>query len=343
MTVFTRFLPRTLKDGARAGLARLGYGLHALDPHLRRHHSASFDGRRLLPPGAKEILRADNPRLLELKRRYSGIESSMIRHSIWNDSYLAQELSLEHFRGDNAYVWQFRNTKGDEQRKYYLFARYLAERDSRGLLRRLSEDGLFGCWTFEYQKLPLISRDLLDSINEMYFLDRHCGLFERPDFSVLDIGAGYGRLAHRMIEATGVRHYYCVDAIPQSTFLCEYYLGFRGCGEKAVIVPLDELEQKLSGASIDFAVNIHSFSEMPYAAIEGWLRLVSRMGIPRLLIVPNPAEGLMSYEADRTQRDFLPLLNELGYRLAIREPIIEDPDIRSLVGIEDHFFLLVRE
>ena len=47
---------------------------------------------------------------------------------------------------------------------------------------------------------------------------------------MLDIGAGYGRLAHRMSAAfPQLEDYCCVDAVPESTFLSEYYLRHRGC------------------------------------------------------------------------------------------------------------------
>lgn len=338
----SRFLPAWTRRLMRRGLQQFGYALYRLRPSEGRHDGPSFDTRRPLPPGARERLRPDHPRLRELRERYRGLATPLAQPSIWTDAYLSRELSLEYFRGDNAYVWQFRNTLGDERRKYYLFARYVEGLDARGLLRTLREDGAFGCWTFEFESLPTISRDLLDSINELYFLHRHCGLLDRPGLRVLDIGAGYGRLAHRMTAAADVARYYCADAVPESTFLCEFYLEHRGCQDRAVAVPLDQLEANLAGAAIDLAVNIHSFSEMPFAAIEAWLRLVARREVPRLLIVPNPAEGLVSYESDGTRREFQSLLADLGYHLTVREPIILDADVRSLVGIQDHFYLLAR-
>jgi hypothetical protein len=69
-----------------------------------------------------------------------------------------------------------------------------------------------------------------------------------------------------VIGVPGLAHYYCVDAVPESTFLCEYCLRYRGVEGAASVVALDELE-RLPVDGLDLAVNIHSFSEMSIAAI----------------------------------------------------------------------------
>ena len=101
-----------------------------------------------------------------------------------------------------------------------------------------------------------------------------------------------------------------MDAVPESTFLCEFYLKYRGLGDRAQIVPMDELEQRLS--SYDLALNIHSFSECTYASIEWWLRKLKQLRVRYLMIVPNSPTRFLSTEVDGSQRDFAPLLEELG-------------------------------
>jgi SAM-dependent methyltransferase len=212
--------------------------------------------------------------------------------------------------------------------------------DTDSLLDRLHEDGLFGCQTFSYKTLPLLSRDLLDSINELYFLDRELGLFDLEKVRVLDIGAGYGRSAHRMSEALPrLEHYYCVDAVPESTFLCEFYTGFRGCRDRVSVVPLDEVRESLPAGEIDLAVNIHSFSETSLVAIAAWLDELRRLHVPRLLIVPNDADNLWSFESDGSRRDYAPLLDARGYRLRRSEPTIRDDDLCELLDVSDQFLL----
>ena len=148
------------------------------------------------------------------------------------------------------------------------------------LLDRLDEDGAFGCWTFRYPGHPLYSRDLLESVNEINFLERELSLSARASLSVLDIGAGYGRLAHRMTRRRrNLADYCCVDAIPDSTFLCDYYLGHRGAR-----LPLGRCRStssaRLRPRSFDLAVNIHSFPECTLEAVAWWLQLVAQLEIP---------------------------------------------------------------
>jgi putative sugar O-methyltransferase len=140
-------------------------------------------------------------------------------------------------------------------------------------MERLDEDGLFGAYTFDFNGEKLVSRDLLDSILEINFLDRHLGLARREGFNLLDVGAGYGRLAHRLATAfPGTMRIYCTDAVSESTFLCEYYLRFRGLADRTEVVPLDEIEARLRTVRIDVATNIHSFSECPMPQWNGgWI------------------------------------------------------------------------
>ncbi|MFP5306035.1 MAG: hypothetical protein ACLGI7_09460, partial [Gammaproteobacteria bacterium] len=215
---------KRFKASVRRLIRTSGYDVVRVPPRDPRYGGASYDASQPLPPGAAEALRPDHPRLLALREAYARVELPMARPTMWGSDYLQQELELTHFRGDNPYVWQFRNVGASAQYKYYFFLRDIAQRDTHGLLQRLTEDGTFGCWTFDYPGWPRVSRDLLDSINELYFFDRHTGLLQRPGFTVLDVGAGYGRLAHRALAAAPLLGgYLCADAIPESTFLCEYY------------------------------------------------------------------------------------------------------------------------
>ena len=95
--------------------------------------------------------------------------------------------------------------------------------DHLNLLDVLHEDDRFGVEIFNFHG-QTVSRDLLDSIIEITFLEKHFGFLNRRDFNVLDIGAGYGRLAHRMATAApNLGRYFCVDAVPESTFISDYY------------------------------------------------------------------------------------------------------------------------
>lgn len=307
--------------------------------HIHAGHGR-HDTSRPLPADVAAVLDDRNPDLVRLRARYRQLTSPFQPGSFWRRSRRLRDLNLRYFRGDNAYVWQLRQLGDNARLKCYLFARYVSTLDTHKLLERTSEDGAFGCWTFDFQTLPAASRDLLDSVNELYFLERHWGLLSRVDFTVVDIGAGYGRLAHRMVECVPeLKRYLCVDAIAESTYLSELYLRYRKVDHKATVLRLDEAADRILAERPDLAVNIHSFSEMPIAVIESWIALLSRAGVSALMIVPNEGDKLLSLENDYRRLDFTPVLERHGYVLAAREPTIADPDLRELTGIGDWFML----
>jgi hypothetical protein len=309
----------------------------------KRHLARLYDDSVPLPPGAEAELTPDNPRLRELKEAYAAFDQPVRAPSRWNDASVGSFLDLRWFRGETLIYWHYRELPRISRLKFFVWARYLEDRDPLGLLGKLDEDGAFGCWTFDYPGRGRYSRDLLESVNELLFLDRELGLHERRRFSVLDVGAGYGRLAHRMTAAfEGVTDYCCVDAVPESTFVSDYYLRHRGCAPPARVVPLHRMAGELEPGAFDLALNIHSWSECTLDAVAWWVDELERLEVPRLLVVPNQPTELLSLEADGGRRDFAPLLERAGYRLVKREPVIEDAAVRELLRLDDHFHLFER-
>jgi SAM-dependent methyltransferase len=281
--------------------------------------------------------------LRELRAAYGRLDAPVRARSVWKPSLLDAQLDLRYFRGESPYVWQYREWPRAMALKYFIFAGYVRGRDKRNLLARLGEDGAFGSWTFTYPGHGRVSRDLLDSVNEISFLDRHLGILDQPRLRVLDIGAGYGRSAVRMSQATpNLADYCCVDAIPESTFLCEYYLRHRRVSPPARTVPLHEIETALEPDSFDLALNVHSFSECTFDAVAWWIDRLAALRVPDLLIVPNDRDELLSFEPDGTRRDFRFLLEDAGYQLAVSEPVIDDPAVQELLRVPDQFLLFHR-
>ncbi len=275
-----------------------------------------------LPAGAADYLRRDNPLLLDLTQRYA--PHAVFGHSQWRSETLRLDVDLRYFRADNAYNWQVRSGAGPDF--YRRVAEHARRLDRLSLWERLGEDDLFGAHTFDYLGRR-ISRDLLDSIIQINFLERWTGLSQRPPATLLDIGAGYGRLAWRLSEATlPLSRVWCADAIPESTFLCDYYLRFRGAGDAARVLPLDEAAATLAGGRIDVAMAIHSLSECTLAGIAWWLDLLDRTSIAWLVIVPNVRGRLLNMEADGTRHDFQPLIERHGFRLVRREDQLADAE-----------------
>jgi len=292
---------------------------------LRRFAPARASSYRptALPPDAEDYLRANNPRLLELKQRYRAFNGGVMTRTRWTDEHV-QGIKLTHFRGDNPFIWQLRE---NNQLQYLLTAYYALLNDRLGVLQS-GEDELFGVHVFDVNGQLKVSRDLLDSAAEIAFLDRALGIANWAGETVLDIGAGYGRLAYRMVKALpALGSILCTDAVAESSFLCEFYLRFRGVSPKAMAVPIDEIEQALSRTRVTLAVNVHSFSECPIEAIRWWLALLEKHGVRYLMIVPNASESnrggieLRSREATPDQHlDYSAVIESAGYHLVTREP-----------------------
>lgn len=336
-------MPVGLKGFMDKFLTKRGYSFKRINEHDLKYFLSSYDESRQLPSDAQSFLNYENPRLQSLKSAYRNLSLPVLQHSVWRDQHLHRQLSLAWFRGDNMYVWQYRQLKSDARMRFYLAVLDIEKRDRLDLLTGLKEDGLFGCWTFSFTgRSDLLSRDLIDSVNEINYLDEHLHLCKRAEFKVLDIGAGYGRLAYRMCKAlSNLTAYDCIDAIPESTFLCDYYLQFRQVDDRARSVPLTEY-QTLS-QHYDLAVNIHSFSECSRAAVRWWLEQIRSRDIEWLLIVPNDPTELLTSEADGTKKDFMPDVLDCGYELWDRRPIYMNPDLREFISVNDHFFLFRRK
>jgi hypothetical protein len=248
-------------------------------------------------------LRADHPRLAELRARYAAHPIGR-GHSAWTDQYLAREVRLPYFRGDNAYIWQTRAIAGesplDPAVKYLLTSHYCQDIDALGCWSRLDEDGQFGVLTFPFKRRR-VSRDLLDSILELNFLERHIGI---------------SRMAAAM-----------------STFLCEYYLRFRGVTDRVRAIPLDEIEETLRVTPIDIVTNIESFSECTIRTIDWWIDLIATAGVTYLLVQPNYRDALESLELDGSKLDFRPVIESHGFDLVASESIYRPGDDMSKFGL----------
>jgi hypothetical protein len=296
----------------------------------------------LLPEGAADYLHAGNPRLEGLRSRYAAFRCPANEHSLWESAHRAK-IDLQYFRGENPYIYQIRDD--NTELHYLLTAFYLESIDVLGLFQRFEEDGQFGAHIFALNNRTLISRDLLDSIAEITFLEESLGISRIEDLRILDIGAGYGRMGYRLATALpNLKRILCTDAVPESTFLCEYYLRFRGVTGQAEAVPLDEAESAAAGAKIHLAMNIHSFSECSLAAVRWWLDLVSKNRIDYLFIVPNAdAKGaLLTTEKGKPGEDFLPEILSRGYRLLNKRPKYCLPALQKYGISPTHYYLFER-
>jgi FkbM family methyltransferase len=317
-------------------------GWFGLSDAERRYLTLGYDDSRPLPAGAMQTLRPDNPRLRELRELYGSLELPAVQHQMWTPARVAEHVELCYFRGDNLYQWHYPEHPRAMALTLFLYMRYLETRGGAHLLARCAEDGTFGCWTAQVAGYGPISRDLLDSVSEILFLERRLGVLGQVGLRVLDIGAGYGRLAHRMSAVhPSLGDFCCVDAVPESSFLSQYYLAFRGCIPPVRVLTLDRVET-LEPGCFDLASNIHSFSECTAAAVQWWVGQLARLRVPYLFVVPNEADGICSREVGGETVDLVPVIAEGGYRSIANETVIDDPAVRELVRIHDRFHLFAR-
>ena len=276
-------------------------------------------------PDLSGYLAAHADRIQALRDSYAKLE---LETSAWRDDRVAQGVDLNSFRGDNMFVFQARATP---KFQYVESARYVRRVDRLGLADRLTEDGSFGATCVAADNGWHVSRDLLDSILEINFLDEAMGLTSLSRPVILDIGAGYGRLAHRLTAAVpGVNRYLCTDGVAMSTFTQEFYLGYRGVTTGEVI-PLNEVPALGPKDGISLAVNIHSFPEMPMSTSGWWIEHVARCEVPFLFLVTDAAAGTTALEADgRRVGDFTEHLRRHGYELGIKRPKYDDTLIDPL-------------
>lgn len=215
--------------------------------------------------------------------------------NLWTDKHAAT-IDLENFRGHDQYL---------EQRPEYPYAAMCEFIWERGWAPEMAamggEDGAFGCVTADVSGVT-VSRDLIDSVMELSVLS---SVLRGPKPLVLDIGAGYGRFAHRFSRYA--QAVYCTDPIPVSRVVCAKYLAHRGLPPEWVIAP-EELHVL---PPIDLAVNIHSWSECHLDEVCAWLDWLADHNVPRLFIVPHEP-GFHTWHGP----SYLPELAKRRYELA---------------------------
>ncbi|MHC4853914.1 MAG: class I SAM-dependent methyltransferase, partial [Planctomycetota bacterium] len=251
-------------------------------------------------------------------------------HTVWSPRKVSRGIDLTRFRADNKYIYQGR---GAAWFQYLETARYVARHDRLGLGDRITEDGAFGCCCVETDDGRKVSRDWLDSILEINFLEANLGLSRQPGFRVLDVGAGYGRFAHRLVEAFPQVSVCCTDAVAESTFLQEFYVKFRSIEDRVRVLTLPDAADLGPASGFQLAVSIHSFHECPIRWIDWWLRLFERCRIRYLFVVVGLAQGTVSREADGTHVDFLTHIRERGYGLLKEQPKYAGDEIATRLGL----------
>ena len=264
-----------------------------------------YGGSAALPQSAIDYLQPGNPRLHELEQRYAAVPG--LEHSVWS----WHRSRLTRFRGEGDFLSQ---ATRDSLSAYTASFGYAMALDAAGMFQRLTEDSLFGVHIYNILG-KTVTRDLIDSTLEIQFLDDTIGLADSSQPRViLDIGAGYGRLAYRLVNVFPQVQVMCTDGVPASTFMAEFYLRFRQAANASVL-PLDEVST--FKGRIDLASNIHSWSECTLQSIRWWLDQLDVLRPRHLFVVPHSEAGL-AREGDGTRPTFLPDIAARGWKLVAK-------------------------
>ena len=205
--------------------------------------------------------------------------------AMWSQWQEVVKNSLPNFCADRIYVEQL----SPSQEEFEAVAEYVAHNlmDSEGKTR----DAAYGGIIRNTKALGEVTRMWLDANIEIDFLTRHMPCWENA--RVLEIGAGYGRLAV-MLEFF-VKEYYCIDAVPISTELCKMYCAAHG--NQVQVLELSDLAEMDESSAINLAINIHSFNECNLVQIARWLDILWEMRVPWLFTVSHPdSQAYLSYD-----------------------------------------------
>lgn len=256
------------------------------------------------------ILSRSDEKLLELEEAYKNIKEFPL--GVWEP--FQNGIDMENFRGESFYVAQF--LYGNTPAKLFTQFGYLMDNqptaDEWNWLKIAKEDFEFGCLALQSEDM-IISRDLLDSISEIQFIQDSLRFTYGEKISLLDIGAGYGRFAHRFGTIFPDSHIHTIDAVAVSNYICGHYLAFRHMESQTTNWGLFDVS-RLSSEKIDCVVNIHSFSEQTPESISAWLDLIIDMNIKNLIIVPHDDKWICCAN-DGSHPDFRPILQSHGFKL----------------------------
>lgn len=307
----------------------------------RWEESRSYDGA--LPENARLYLKPNNERLRKLQVDYSRESADAMDHTQWNREYVVREIDLQLFRADSAYMWQHRDFNLPVS---YLCTYYYLKQCNSEMLECCSEDTLFGVHALEVGD-QVITRDRLDSVCELSFIQSALDLKKASKVRLLDIGCGYGRFAYRTVQCFPTARVVCADAIPESSFLCEFYLHFRDVAQSASICEFQEVRARLSVERIDLAVAINSLSECSARAISWWMRLLAESNIKYLFFVPSSfyegGKRAFSEEIDRKDScDIMQIFERHGYKI-IRSAPKYDNSLMQECGVSPSYYHLLEQ
>jgi putative sugar O-methyltransferase len=165
--------------------------------------------------------------------------------------------------------------KKNEIRKYY---QTLKKKDKFKALEKV-EEPLIGKPPFMRIDGKPVSWDILQSADEFTTIMDFAGYKPTDKKTILEIGAGYGRLPYMFLGMMPNAKYIIVD-IP-TTLITAYYFLTRAYGKditKRVKFLLPHQIKTVKKGEVDLFINIDSFQEMTPEIVKGYFEEMSRIG-----------------------------------------------------------------
>ncbi len=176
----------------------------------------------------------------------------------------------------------------------WLYWQNIRKRDSLNLLNKL-EEPQFGNPNTYIIKGTRMSHDLLQSLDEFYAIYPNL-VTNNKHLIVVELGAGYGRLAYVFLNALPKSTYIVVD-LPGSLIIAQYYLSHLFSHRKILTFEESRKIKKFDRAllskykivfmapwqlpnivdkSLDVFISIYSFPEMTMSQIKNYLLLIDK-------------------------------------------------------------------
>lgn len=160
-------------------------------------------------------------------------------------------------------------------------------------------------WLVNTKHYGKVSRAWLETNREIDIISQHVDI---NGLSILDVGAGYGRLAS--VLSKHVKNYIATDAVEISTSICKYYTQLYNAPVQVMSLSDLFIAYKTNTLpKFDLAINVHSWNECNKDTIEQWLNFLKDIKVPYLFTVAHPTDNVSYYGAYRGG-NFKPLLEQ---------------------------------
>jgi putative sugar O-methyltransferase len=196
----------------------------------------------------------DDARMVRMRRLMQRLEKSAPEQYVIADPDCDPASWISWYREYYIFKEPDRATKLELYREYLaLMYEYALERDHSGLLATIEEPAL-GNPIQVHRDGRLISQDIVNSVRERNSILAAMEAESGTNFTLAELGAGYGRLGYVMLKTTQCRYF--VFDIPPALYLSQWYLTTlfpeRCAFRFRRFDTFEEIESELSGADIAF-------------------------------------------------------------------------------------------